>query len=281
MSRYAKMFASLRARQEAAFGAFVMLGDPDPLTSASVLDALVVGGADMIEVGIPFSDPVADGPVIQAAADRALAGGTRTTDVLDVVQAAAGTGAPTVVMTYWNPVERHGVDRFAADLAAAGGAGLITPDLTPDEAGEWMAASDAHGLDRIFLVAPSSTDARLAMTAEASRGFVYATSVMGVTGPRAQTSTAAPELVRRIRAADREAMVGVGLGVSNGAQALEVSRFADAVVVGSLLVKALLDAEDAGTPADLTKLRRTVADLAAGIRSETPKSQELPAGRAG
>jgi tryptophan synthase alpha chain len=203
-----------------------------------------------------------DGPVIQAAADRALAAGTRTTDVLDVVRASAATGVPTVVMTYWNPVERYGVDRFATDLAAAGGAGLITPDLTPDEAGEWIDASHVHDLDRIFLVAPSSTDARLAMTAEACSGFIYATAVMGVTGERERTSSLAPTLVERVRkVTDRP--VGVGLGVSNRAQAHEVAEFADAVIVGSSLVRCLLDAPDAAAGVDA--VRELARELRAGV----------------
>jgi tryptophan synthase alpha chain len=143
----------------------------------------------------------------------------------------AATGTPTVVMTYWNPVERYGVERFAADLASAGGAGLITPDLTPDSGAEWIAAADAHGLDKIFLVAPSSTDARLSMTTKACRGFVYATAVMGVTGARESTSDLAGPLVRRTRAVT-DLPVGVGLGVSTGRQAAEVASFADAVIVG-------------------------------------------------
>ncbi len=141
-------------------------------------------GCDVIEVGLPYSDPVMDGPTIQAAAQQALEAGFRTADVLRTVEAVAATGAPTVVMTYWNPVERYGVERFAKDLANAGGAGLITPDLVPDEAGDWIGAADEHGLDKVFLVAPSSTDERLAMTTAACRGFVYATAVMGVTGAR-------------------------------------------------------------------------------------------------
>ena len=167
-------------------------------------------------------------------------------------------------MTYWNLVERYGVDAFARDLAGAGGAGLITPDLIPDEAAPWLAASDTYGLDRVFLVAPSSTDARLAMTAAACRGFVYATSVMGVTGARARTSDAAPALVARVRAVtDRP--VGVGLGVSNGAQAAEVAAFADAVIVGSALVRCLLDApsESAG----LAAVTALATDLATGVRT--------------
>jgi tryptophan synthase alpha chain len=155
---------------------------------------MVESGCDLIEVGLPYSDPVMDGPTIQEAAQRALEGGVRTADVLRTVEAVAATGAKVVVMTYWNPVERYGVERFAADLASAGGSGLITPDLVPDEADEWVAAADAHDLDKIFLVAPSSTDARLELTTAACRGFVYATAVMGVTGARTSTSDLAGPL---------------------------------------------------------------------------------------
>ncbi len=252
-------FEKARADGRAALVGYLPAGFPDVDASIAALREMVAAGCDVIEVGLPYSDPVMDGPVIQDAADRALAGGTRTTDVLDVVRAAAGTGVPTVVMTYWNPVERYGVDRFAADLAEAGGAGLITPDLTPDEAGEWIVASESHGLDRVFLVAPSSTDARLAMTAEASSGFVYATSVMGVTGQREQTSSLAPTLVERLRGVT-DKPVGVGLGVSNRAQAHEVAAFADAVIVGSALVRCLLDASSTASGIDAVK------DLAVELR---------------
>ncbi len=223
-------------------------------------------GVDLVEVGLPYSDPMMDGVTIQRAGTRALERGVRTRDAFAAVEAVAETGTAAVVMTYWNLIEHYGPDRFARDLAAAGGAGAITPDLTPDEAGEWMEVSDAHGLDRIFLVSPSSSDERIARTVAACRGWVYATSVMGVTGARAQTSSAAPDLVHRIRTIDPSAMVGVGLGVSNGVQAREVTGFADAVIVGSALVKTLLDAEDDGRPDDLAGLRAVVADLAAGVR---------------
>jgi tryptophan synthase alpha chain len=188
-------------------------------------------------VGLPYSDPVMDGSVIQAAVVQALSGGMRVHDIFDVVHASA-VRVPTVVMTSWNPVERFGVDAFAEALREAGGAGLITPDITPDEAGAWVDASQKRDLDRIFLVAPSSTDARIAMTAAASSGFVYATAVMGVTGARASTSSAAPVLVERVRKVS-DIPVGVGLGISNGAQAAEVAGYADAVIVGSALVRAL------------------------------------------
>ncbi|MDQ3481292.1 MAG: tryptophan synthase subunit alpha, partial [Actinomycetota bacterium] len=226
--------------------------------------ALVDGGVDVVEVGLPYSDPVMDGPTIQAAAEAALAAGTRTTDIFRVVEASAAL-APTVVMTYWNPVERFGVDRFAASLADAGGAGLITPDLIPDEADEWIEAAGHHGLDKIFLVAPSSTRERLEMTCRASSGFVYATAVMGVTGARDQSSTAAPELVHRVREVT-DLPVGVGLGVSNGQQAAEVSSFADAVIVGSALVRVIAEAADSAGA--LSALGELTGDLALGVRRE-------------
>jgi tryptophan synthase alpha chain len=224
---------------------------------------MVDAGVDVVEVGLPYSDPVIDGPTIQAAADVALRGGTRTADVLRTVEAVAGTGAAVVVMTYWNPILRYGVDAFARDLAAAGGSGLITPDLIPDEADDWMAASDAHDLERIFLVAPSSSPARIERTVAACRGWVYAASTMGVTGAREQTSSAAPALVERVRAATA-LPVCVGLGVSNGNQAAEVASYADGVAVGSAFVRCILDASDEG---EATKaIAALTSDLAAGVR---------------
>jgi tryptophan synthase alpha chain len=225
----------------------------------------VAAGCDIIEVGLPYSDPVMDGPTIQAAAQVALEGGVRTKDVLRTVEAVAGTGVPTVVMTYWNPIERYGVARFAADLASAGGAGLITPDLTPDSGAEWIAAADEHDLDKIFLVAPSSTDARIAMTTAQCRGFVYATAVMGVTGARTTTSDLAGPLVARTRRTT-DLPVGVGLGVSDGSQAAEVAAYADGVIVGSAFVRTLLDA---GTDraAGLRALTALTRDLAEGVRA--------------
>ena len=235
---------------------------------------MVDAGCDVIEIGLPYSDPVMDGPTIQAAALHALEGGVRTRDVLSTVEAVAATGTPTLVMTYWNPVEHYGrgsgqsaassgAERFARDLAGAGGAGLITPDLTPDSAEEWLAAADAHDLDKVFLVAPSSTDERLRYTVEACRGFVYATAVMGVTGARDSTSELAGPLVARTRAVT-ELPVGVGLGVSNGDQAAEVASYADGVIVGSAFVRALLDAPDRST--GLATLRALTEDLASGVR---------------
>jgi tryptophan synthase alpha chain len=273
-----QLLQRIRAEGRGALAGFLHVGYPTVEISLQAIQALTgqrdSEGVDLVEVGMPYSDPVMDGVTIQRAGTTALQRGVRSRDAFAAVETVASSGTPAVVMTYWNLIERYGAGRFARDLASAGGAGAVTPDLTPDEAEEWISVSDAYGLDRIFLVSPSSTDERLASTVAACRGWVYATSLMGVTGLRAQTSTAAPTLVRRIRGVDPSAMVGVGLGVSNGAQAREVMTFADLVIVGSALVKTLLDAEDAGRPADLTGLRSLVADLAAGVRAAPSPQQD-------
>lgn len=262
-------FEKARADGRAALVGYLPAGFPDVQGGIDGLVAMVDAGCDVIEVGLPYSDPVMDGPTIQAAAQQALDRGVRTADVLRTVEAVAATGTPTVVMTYWNPVERYGVDRFARDLAAAGGAGLITPDLTPDADPLWPAAADAHDLDKIYLVAPSSTDERIAMTTAACRGFVYATAVMGVTGARTTTSGLAGPLVARTKEAisqqHSQLPVGVGLGVSNGEQAAELASYADGVIVGSAFVRALLDHPDDG-PAGLRALTALTEDLADGVR---------------
>ena len=257
-------FAKARAQGRPALIGYLTAGFPTVAGGIAAIRAMIDAGVDAVEVGLPYSDPVMDGPVIQRASQRALEAGVRTRDVLATVEAVASAGVPVLVMTYWNPVERYGVQAFARDLAAAGGAGLITPDLIPDEAAEWLGAAEAHDLDRVFVVAPSSTDERLAMTAAACRGFVYAASVMGVTGARDRPSAAAPALVERLRRVT-DIPVGVGLGVRDGAQAAAVGRYADAVIVGSALVGCLLDAADLS--AGLSALATLTADLAAGVRA--------------
>ncbi|GAB2640153.1 tryptophan synthase subunit alpha [Kribbella swartbergensis] len=225
------------------------------------IKALVDGGCDVIEIGLPYSDPVMDGITIQRATEVALAGGLRTRDVLSTVEKVASySDVPVLLMTYWNPIERYGVDRFAADLSAAGGAGLITPDLIPDEGAEWIAAADKYDLDKVFLVSPSSTDERIRLTTAACRGFVYATAVMGVTGARDKPSDLAAPLVARTRAATA-LPVGVGLGISNADQAAGVAAFADAAIVGAALVKALQD----GGPAGVRSLAEALSE---GVRRE-------------
>lgn len=257
-SRLQSIFEGCRDDNRAALIGYLPTGYPDVPTSVNAMIALVESGCDIIEVGVPYSDPGMDGPTIAKATETALHGGVRVRDTLAAVEAISAAGGRAVVMTYWNPVLHYGVDAFARDLASAGGYGLITPDLIPDEAGQWVAASDGHGLDRIFLVAPSSTPQRLAMTVEASRGFVYAASTMGVTGARDAVSNAAPELVGRVKELS-DIPVGVGLGVRSREQAAQIGSYADGVIVGSALVTALGDG-------GLTALRALTEELAAGVR---------------
>jgi tryptophan synthase alpha chain len=263
MSRVAEVLAGARAQGRAALVGYLPVGFPDVAGSIDAMVAMVEAGVDIVEIGVPYTDPLMDGPVIAHAADVALAHGTRLKDVFTAVRAVADAGAPALVMTYWNPVLRYGVDRFADDLAKAGGSGLITPDLIPDEGAEWIAAAERNDLDHIFLVAPSSTPQRLRSTASACTGFVYAASSMGVTGARATVGDAAQVLVTRTRLMT-DTPICVGLGVSTGAQAAQVAAFADGVIVGSALVRALADA---GSPGEgLTAIRKLTAELAAGVR---------------
>ncbi|EME21824.1 tryptophan synthase subunit alpha [Rhodococcus triatomae] len=261
--RLTEIFTTCRAEKRAALVGYLPVGYPTVEKSIEAVTTLVEGGCDLVEVGIPYSDPVMDGTTIQNAANAALAAGVRVRDVFPAVKAVTDAGGAAVVMTYWNLVLKYGVENFARDLAAAGGLGIITPDLIPDEAADWIAASDRYGLGRIFLVAPSSTAERLAMTVDSCRGFVYATSTMGVTGAREAVDNRAPEIVGRVRA-HSDIPVGVGLGVRSGAQAAEIAAYADAVIVGSALVTAAGEGPDA--------VRALTADLAAGVRSATVAS---------
>ncbi len=250
-----------REAGRAALIGYLPVGYPTVAGSIEALRVMVEAGVDIVEVGVPYSDPLMDGPVIQHAADVALAGGVRVDDVFTATAAVRETGAPPLVMTYWNIVLHRGVERFAADLAAGGGAGLITPDLIPDEAADWIAASDRHGLDRVFLVAPSSPPERLALVSRASRGFVYAASTMGVTGARTDLGGAAEELVARTREVT-DLPVCVGLGVSTREQAAEIGSFADGVIVGSALVRTLV--ADGELSDRLDSLRALTEQLAVG-----------------
>jgi tryptophan synthase alpha chain len=255
-------FAAAKAEDRAALVGYLPAGFPTVDGAVDAIRVMVENGVDIVEIGLPYSDPLMDGPTIQAAVDAALRGGVTTKDVLATAEAVARTGAPTLVMTYWNPVERYGTERFARDLASAGGIGVITPDLTPEEARPWIEASDDAGIDRVFLVAPSSSDERIDVVCGITTGFVYAASLMGVTGVKS-VSSAAPELVARTR--PRTPLpVAVGLGVSTAAQAAEVAQYADGVIVGSAFVKQLLEAP---TPAEgVAAVGRLAADLAEGVR---------------
>jgi tryptophan synthase alpha chain len=271
----ATAYDKAKAENRAALVGYLPAGFPSRERAIEAAKAMVDGGCDVIEIGLPYSDPLMDGPTIQDAVHQALVGGIRTPDVFRTVEAVAATGVPTLVMTYWNPVDRYGVDAFARDLQSAGGAGLITPDLTPEEGEDWLAAADAYDLDKVFLVALSSTDERLKKITKVCRGFVYAASLMGVTGARSAVDTGAPLLVERTRKAIAAVCpsgaaslpVGLGLGVGNGAQAAEVAQFADGVIVGSAFIRRLLDAPS--QTAGLDAVRELAAELAAGVRQKS------------
>ncbi len=262
MSSLRSSFEAARARDSALLVGYLPAGFPSVDGCIAAAVAMVEAGVDVVEIGLPYSDPVMDGPVIQEAVEHALQAGVRIADVFATVAAVAKTGAPTLVMTYWNPVERYGVERFAQDLAAAGGAGVITPDLTPEESRAWTEAAHAAGLETVFLVAPSSPVERIDKVAEVTTGFIYAASTMGVTGARASVGVKAHELVDRIRTRSTSP-VAVGLGVSAPDQAREVAAYADGVIVGSAFIRLLIDAE---TEADGT---RAVADLAGELATAT------------
>jgi len=251
---------TIRARVDAGSGAligYLPVGFPDLDTSIDAAVALVENGVDIVELGLPYSDPVMDGLVIQRATQAALKGGfTLTQGFAAVERIRARVDAPLLVMTYWNPVLQYGVERFASDLENAGGAGLITPDLIPDEAAEWMTASDAHDLDRVFLAAPSSSPVRMKQAVESSRGFVYAVSTMGITGARADVDAAARSVISRLREVGATSAC-VGLGISTPEQVADVLSYADGAIVGSRLVSALAEG---GVPA----VAAAAAELATG-----------------
>jgi tryptophan synthase alpha chain len=267
-------FRRARAEGRAALVGYLPAGYPTVDGAVRALEAMVESGVDIVEVGLPYSDPLMDGPTIQQAVESALRSGTTTRDVLRTVEQVASSGTAVLVMSYWNPIERYGPERFARDLVSVGGAGVITPDLIPDEADAWLPAAREQELDSVFLVAPSSTEERIALTVAACRGFVYAASTMGVTGTRAAVGTAAATLVARTRRVT-DLPVAVGLGVSSGDQAAEVAAFADGVIVGSAFVRLLLDAADEAS--GVKAVANLAAELADGVRRRPgdPAAREL------
>jgi|TARA_B100000678_G_scaffold106604_1_gene89453 tryptophan synthase alpha chain len=241
VSAVATAIDAARAEGRGALIGYLPIGYPDLQTSIEAAVTLAEAGVDILELGPPYSDPVMDGPVIQEATNAALQAGFRMRDTFTAVrEVSARTDVPVLVMTYWNPVVQYGVSRYADDLSAAGGAGLITPDITPDAASDWLAESTRTGLDRVFLAAPSSTDARLEMIVRETTGFVYTVSTMGITGERAQLDAAARALVARLREHGAERAC-VGIGVSNADHVRSVLEYADGAIVGTALVRALRD----------------------------------------
>jgi tryptophan synthase alpha chain len=257
------LFVKTRAENRAALIAYIPAGFPSIEGCKKVIQAFVDGGVDAIEIGFPYSDPVMDGPTIQAAADQSLAQGTGAKEVFEALKVATDAGVAAVVMTYWNPIEKYGVEKFAQSIADNGGSGVITPDLTIEESASWKEAVEKIGINPIYVVAPSTTDARLPKVTSRCSGFVYAASLMGVTGTRTSVSSGAPDLVARIRTTT-ELPVAVGLGVSTREQAKGVAGYADGVIVGSAFINALLDAPDEAT--GLAAVKALASELALGVR---------------
>jgi tryptophan synthase alpha chain len=263
VSRLASTFARLRETKRGGLVTYVTAGDPDLARAPAILRALDRAGADVIEVGVPFSDPIADGPAIQRASERALAGGSHLSAVLDLVAGVrADVQAPLVLFTYLNPVVRMGLDRFVARAAAAGVDGVLLLDLPIEEAGSARATLDAHGLDQIFLLSPTTTAARLAEAGRLGRGFLYAISRLGVTGVRTTVASTARPLVDRIRAVTT-LPVALGFGVSKPEHVAEILTYADAAVVGSALVDVIGTTAAAGGD-----VPRAVEDFVRSLRPE-------------
>ncbi|MDP1720167.1 MAG: tryptophan synthase subunit alpha [Candidatus Nanopelagicaceae bacterium] len=258
-----ELFVKVRSENRAALIAYLPAGFPSAQKCKDAIATLALAGVDAIEIGFPYSDPVMDGPTIQEAADISLRGGTGASEVLSTLKFAHDAGLPAVVMTYWNPIERYGVEAFARAIASNGGSGVITPDLTIEESGPWKSATSEAGVNRIYVLAPSSTRERIAAVSAHCSGFVYAASLMGVTGARTTMSTGAQDLVSRIRSATH-LPVAVGLGVSTREQARQVAGFADGVIVGSAFIKALLDAEN--HEEGLVAIGALAKELAMGVR---------------
>ncbi|MEI9908113.1 MAG: tryptophan synthase subunit alpha [Actinomycetota bacterium] len=257
------MFERVRSENRAALIGYLPAGFPTLERCKSAIEVLSQAGVDAVEIGFPYSDPVMDGPVIQAAAEMSLKSGTGAKEVFQTVKYASGLGLPTAVMTYWNPIERFGVDEFAQELSRNGGSGVITPDLTFEESQGWMKATKSADVNSIFVVAPSTGDERLSKVVQHCSGFVYAASLMGVTGTRVAVSSGAQDLVSRIRRVT-DLPVAVGLGVSTQEQAREVATFADGVIVGSAFIKVLLDESDERV--GLERLGELASKLVAGVR---------------
>jgi len=262
-ARESSVAAAIRAAKRERRGAligYLPVGFPDLDTSVEAAIAMARSGVDVLELGLPYSDPVMDGVVIQEATQTALARGFRVRDVFSVVRRVReAVDVPVLVMTYWNPVLQYGVERFASELAEASGAGLITPDITPDSAAEWIDVSERHGLDRVFLAAPTSTDERLELVARATTGFVYTVSTMGITGERASLDAAARGLTERLRAHGAE-LACVGIGISNAEQVAAALDYADGAIVGTAFVRALRDGGVDG-------LAETVREIARGAQA--------------
>ena len=257
------LFTKVISENRAALIAYIPAGFPTQDGCKKVIQAFIDGGVDAIEIGFPYSDPVMDGPTIQAAADQALSQGTGATEVFDALKCATDGGVPAVVMTYWNPIEKYGVEKFAQAVHDNGGSGVITPDLTIEESAQWKMAVEKTEINPIYVVAPSTSDARLGQVTSRCSGFIYAASLMGVTGTRTTVSSGAADLVARIRKSSKTP-VAVGLGVSTREQAKGVAAYADGVIVGSAFINKLMDAPDEAS--GLQAVEDLARELSKGVR---------------
>jgi tryptophan synthase alpha chain len=263
MTQLDAVMAQVRAENRAALIAYIPAGFPSQAGCAKAIQALAAAGVDAIEIGFPYSDPVMDGPVIQEAADISLKGGTNAADVFSALKVASSTGVAAVVMTYWNPIAKYGVEKFAQSIADNGGSGVITPDLTIEESDSWIAATKKSAINPIYVVAPSTKDERLKSVTAKTGGFVYAASMMGVTGTRDAVASTASELVARVRTVTN-LPISVGLGVSTREQAKSLAAYADGVIVGSAFIKLLLDAKT--EQEGLDAISHLATELALGVR---------------
>jgi tryptophan synthase alpha chain len=273
-SRISRRFAELRTAGEMGLVAYITAGDPSLEATEQFVLALVNAGADVIELGVPFSDPVADGPVIQRASERALRAGTTLAGVLSLVKSLREkTEVPLVLFSYFNPVLQMGLEKFGDAASAAGADGVLITDLTPDECAEYRAAMSSRGLDTIFLAAPTSTDERLALIANASRGFLYLISRTGVTGTKDQLADELPALARRVRSVT-QLPIAIGFGISQPGHVSVLGGLADAAVVGSALVEEIERAGSVAAAADALAARVKLLKGAAvaGISRREPNA---------
>jgi len=272
-TRIAQRFAELRSTGEMGLVAYITAGDPTLAATEKFVLALAEAGADVIELGVPFSDPVADGPVIQRASERALRNGTTLTGVLSLVKSLrAKTQVPLVLFSYYNPVLQMGLEKFAEAAKSAGADGALITDITPEEAGEYRAAMASHGLDTVFLAAPTSTDERLALISKSTSGFLYLISRTGVTGTKDQLADELPALARRVRRFT-ELPIAIGFGISLPGHVSLLGGLADAAVVGSALVEEIERAEsvDAAAAALAARVKLLKGAAAAGMSRREPQ----------
>ena len=260
-----QMFARTKSEGRAAFLPFMTAGLPNPAESASLFRAMADAGADGFEVGIPYTDPLMDGPVIQRGSDTAIqAGATLDVSVGILSSVARETSKPTIAMTYVNPIFRRGVDRFCEELADAGADAIIVPDLPVDESGSLRIAAERHGLGVVLFVAPTSDAKRIEAVAAADPAFIYAVAEMGVTGERSDSGSHVVEIAERVRSVT-DAPIVFGVGISNPEQASAAGKVADGVIVGSALVRRALEADSAEAACE--SLSTAVSDIAEALRS--------------